>query len=56
MDLNPYIKELREEHARVDETIKALESMLAREAANGTPVKRGRGRPRKIRPSKLAPK
>jgi len=47
MDLDRYIKELRDEHGRIDEMIKALESIGTGSAIGGVPLKRGRGRPRK---------
>ena len=47
MDLGLYIKQLHQQRADVDEAIKALEAIAANRAANGQPLKRGRGRPRK---------
>ena len=55
MNLDRYIKELRVEHGKIDEMIKALESIGASRANGGAPVKRGRGRPRKdAMPTKIA--
>ena len=47
MDLGLYIKQLHQQRADVDEAIKALEAIAANRMANGQPLKRGRGRPRK---------
>ena len=47
MDYERYIKKLRLAHEEINEAIRTLEALAARQGLNGAPARRGPGRPRK---------